>query len=204
MIDNDDNPASVASAIIFHTNMRKLCENHSTWMRNILFCIIDNLPGKQQAIQRLMENRIEIGNAVKPYYGNHVGKMLSEYIRLHIQLTLEIAEAAKIKDTNLLLELDEKWYANADEFAIFLSRINPGIPLKNINVLINYYLKLTHSQIMLRARNDYTGDVAAYDMMRNQILKISDFVTDGISSQFPRKFKADYERKSRYVFENFF
>lgn len=72
---NDDNPAAVASAIILHTNMRKLCENHSIWIRNVLFCVIDDLPGKKQATEHLMENRIEIGNAVKPYYGKDAGRI---------------------------------------------------------------------------------------------------------------------------------
>lgn len=133
-----------------------------------------------------------------------MGKMLAEYLRMHINLTLEIAEAAKARNTDLLLELDKKWFENADEFAIFLSKINPVLSLKNMKMLIDNYLKLTHSQIMLRARQDYEGEVRAFDMMRNQILRISDFVTDGISAQFPKKFKVDFARKSRYIFENFF
>ena len=204
MLYNNDNSASVASAIILHTNMRKLCENHSIWIRNVLFCVIDDLPGRQQAIQRLLDNRMEIGNAVKPYYGNYMGKMLSEYLRIHINLTIEIAEAAKAKDTDLLFLLDKKWYDNADEFSIFLSKINPVLSLKNMKALIDHYLKLTHTEIMLRARADYSEEADAFELMRNQILKISDFVTDGISAQFPKKFKTDYAKHSRYVFGNFF
>ena len=201
---DSNNPVAVVSAIILHTNMRKLCENHSTWLRNVLFCVIDNLPGKTHAIQRLHENGVEIGNIIKPYYGNHIGKMLSEYLRQHINLTIEIAEAAKAKDTELLINLDKKWFDNASELALFLSKANAAWSVRDMKAMVANFLKVIHSQIMYRARKDYTADAIAFDNTRSELLKISDFITDGISTQFPRKFSTDFARKSRYVFENFF
>src|SRR5258706_2279995 len=43
------------------TNMRKLWEDHVTWTRNVIFCIADNLPGTDQAVNRLQKNQDDIG-----------------------------------------------------------------------------------------------------------------------------------------------
>src|SRR5688572_26443352 len=48
------------------TNMRKLWEDHVTWTRNVIFCVIDDLPGAEQATARLLKNQDDIGNAIKP------------------------------------------------------------------------------------------------------------------------------------------
>ena len=41
---------SVASAATLKTNIRKLWEDHVTWIRNVIPCLVDELPGTDQAV----------------------------------------------------------------------------------------------------------------------------------------------------------
>src|SRR6478736_160815 len=68
------NSISESGAVILKTNMRHLWEDHITWTRNVIFCLVGDLPGADQAVKRLLQNQIDIGNAIKPYYGEEAGK----------------------------------------------------------------------------------------------------------------------------------
>src|SRR5256885_4782872 len=57
--------------------MHKLWEDHITWTRNVIFCLADDLPGADQAVTRLLKNQDDIGNAIKPYYGEQAGNQLT-------------------------------------------------------------------------------------------------------------------------------
>src|SRR5215203_1689702 len=53
----------------FQDAMRKLCEDHITWTRVFIISAAADLPDKDAATQRLLQNQVDIGNAIKPYYG---------------------------------------------------------------------------------------------------------------------------------------
>jgi hypothetical protein len=76
-------------------NMRKLWEDHVTWTRNVIFCLVDDLPGADQATKRLLQNQVDIGNAIKPYYGDDAGKKLTDLLTPHITIAAELVKAAK-------------------------------------------------------------------------------------------------------------
>src|SRR5947199_4085747 len=73
-----------SAAAELRTNMRKLWEDHITWTRNVIFCIIDSLPGTNEAVARLLSNQVDIGNAIKPYYGVTAGNALTALLYTHI------------------------------------------------------------------------------------------------------------------------
>src|SRR5436189_3555812 len=84
-----------SAAAELRTNMRKLWEDHVTWTRNVIFCLADDLPGKDIAVKRLLKNQDDIGNAIKPYYGEEAGKKLTDLLYPHINISAEVVLAAK-------------------------------------------------------------------------------------------------------------
>src|SRR6478735_11405694 len=68
---------STQAANELRTNMRKLWEDHVTWTRNVILCLTDGLPGTDQAVKRLLKNQDDIGNAIKPVYGEATGTKLT-------------------------------------------------------------------------------------------------------------------------------
>src|SRR5437868_14708022 len=90
---------SSAAADDLRTNMRKLWEDHVTWTRNVILNIMDDLPGTNEAVQRLLQNQTDIGNAIKPVYGEEAGKKLTELLRVHITTAADLLKAAKAGNT---------------------------------------------------------------------------------------------------------
>jgi hypothetical protein len=171
------------------TAMRKLWEDHVTWTRNVIFCLVDNLPGADQATNRLLQNQDDIGNAIKPYYGNDAGTQLTTLLHDHITGAAEVVKAAKANNSNALDTANKKWMENADQISALLSGANPNWPLDDMKMMMHDHLKLTTDEAVARIKKDYDGDINAYDAVHDEILKMSDMLSDGIIKQFPDKFK---------------
>jgi hypothetical protein len=170
-------------------SMNKLWEDHVTWTRNVILCLVDGLPGADQAVKRLMQNQVDIGNAVKPYYGDDAGNKLTDLLKAHIAVSADVVKSAKAGNKTALDSANKKWYANADEISAFLSKANPNWGLADMQMMMNDHLKLTTDEAVQRIKKNYDADVVAYDKVHDEILKMSAMLADGIIKQFPEKFK---------------
>jgi hypothetical protein len=168
--------------------MRKLWEDHIVWTRNVILNVMDNLPGTDEAVARLLKNQDDIGNAIKPYYGASAGSKLTELLRLHITIAADLLKAAKSGDQTALKDASKKWTDNADDIAGFLSSANPNLPPDDMKKMMHDHLALTTDEALARLNKDYNADIAAYDKVHEEILMMSDGLADAIIKQFPEKF----------------
>ena len=97
----------------FHDGMRQLWEDHITWTRLVIVSIANDLPDTDATVGRLLQNQQDIGDAVKPFYGDAAGEQLSALLTDHILIAAEILQAAKAGDDAALNDAIERWYANA-------------------------------------------------------------------------------------------
>src|SRR5918912_3340251 len=109
------------SQLAFHDQMRKLWEDHITWTRNVIISFEADLPDLDAALARLLRNQTDIGNAIKPYYGEAAGDQLTGLLREHILGAAKVLAALKAGDQPALQAALDAWYANAHEIAVFLN-----------------------------------------------------------------------------------
>jgi hypothetical protein len=189
-------PATEASATTtraaFHDAMRKLWEDHITWTR--LFNVsaateAGNLPDLGPTVDRLLRNQVDIGNAIKPYYGDAAGDALTALLRTHILTAADLVAAAKAGDADAVQSASEAWYENADEIAAFLHDANPRQwSLAEMQSMMHDHLDLTLQEAVDRLQGHYAADVADYDAVHDEILEMADMLSSGIIAQFPGKF----------------
>jgi hypothetical protein len=174
----------------FHDAMRKLWEDHITWTRFVIVGTFEDAPDLSLSTQRLLQNQVDIGNAIKPFYGEEAGNQLTALLTDHILIAAEILQAAKTGDTAALTDARERWYANADDIAAFLNAANPeNWPLEEMKAMMREHLDLTLQEAVTYLNGDYAGSIAAYDQIHNQALEMADMLSEGIIRQFPQKFK---------------
>jgi hypothetical protein len=170
------------------SDMRKLWEDHITWTRNVIFNILDDLPGTTEAVNRLLQNQVDIGDAIKPFYGEAAGNQLTALLREHILIAADLLTALKTDNTSAFNDANARWYANADAIATFLSAANPNWPLGEMKTMMREHLDATAVEALARKNKNYVADVMAYDDVHNQILAMADMLTEGIIKQFPNMF----------------
>ncbi len=183
------NATSGVSRQQFESAMRKLWEDHITWTRLFIVSAASDLPDKDATLGRLLQNQVDIGNAIKPFYGDAAGERLTALLKDHIAIAGEVLAAAKAGRTEPLTSASRRWYANADDIAAFLSSANPQAwPLAEVKSMMSEHLDLTTAEVVAHLKGQWQADVAAYDSVHAAILKMADMLSSGIISQFPGRF----------------
>src|SRR6266567_1066748 len=72
-------------------SMDKLWEDHVTWTRLYIVSAAANLPDKDSTAQRLLQNQSDIGNAIKPLYGDAAGNKLAGLLKDLLIVTARLA-----------------------------------------------------------------------------------------------------------------
>lgn len=176
--------ASRASRDTLHDQMRVLWEDHIVWTRLAIISIVDEAPDQQVTVERLLRNQDDIGDAIKPFYGEAAGEQLSALLREHILGAAAILDAAKTGgDVQAAVDA---WFANADEISAFLAAANPrSWPFETVQAHMHDHLRLTLEEATARLEGRHADEVAAYDAVHEQILHMADMLSDGIIAQFP-------------------
>jgi NADH dehydrogenase/NADH:ubiquinone oxidoreductase subunit G len=181
--------SKATSAVEVRLAMRTLWEEHITYTRNYIISAVAGLPDSDAVAQRLLRNQDDIGNAIKPYYGDAAGKKLTSLLRDHILVATEVVKAAKAGNQPQLAAAQQKWSANGKDIAAFLSGANPNWPRKTLEEMLQKHLELTTAEVVGRLKGNWAADIKAYDEGHAHMLMFADILTDGIARQFPAKFK---------------
>jgi hypothetical protein len=181
---------SNAKQVAFHDAMRMLWEDHVTWTRLAIISLAHDLPDLPATQARLLSNQVDIGNAIKPYYGRAAGNQLTALLKEHIVGAVALLQAAKAGDQDLVKQRSAEWYVNGNEIADFLHGANPRNWSKTeTRRMMKLHLDQTLSEAVHRLGGDYEADVRDYEEIHHHILEMADGLSDGIIKQFPRRFR---------------
>jgi hypothetical protein len=183
-------PPKLEKAVTFHDGMRKLWEDHIVWTRGFIVSVAHDLPDAGVTAGRLLENQVHIGDALKPYYGDAAGNLVTALLHEHILIAAEILTAAKAGDDAAVAEALGRWYENGDEIADALSSLNRRHwPKDELRMMMEEHLNTTLAEAVSRLSGDYAADIADYDVVHAHILVMADFLSNGIIEQQPHKFR---------------
>ena len=188
----DAHGATTARTGAFQDAMRALWEDHIVWTRQFIVSAAtrdENLADIGPTVDRLLANQTDIGDAIKPFYGDAAGEALTVLLREHILTAADLVAAAKAGDAAAVESIAAAWYANGDEIAAFLAQANPRHwHLDDMQAHMKSHLDLTLEEAVARLEGRYADDIAAYDKIHADILGMADMLSAGIIAQFPGRF----------------
>ena len=170
--------------------LRKLWSDHVIWTREYIVAAVAGTPDADAAVGRLLGNQEDIGAAVAGFYGQAGGDKLTELLKEHIMIAVDLVAAAKSGDTVAFATHDARWTNNIGDIARFLASANPNWPEKDVLDLLALHLKLTKDEAVARITGDWAADVKAFDDIFTEIMVVADTLHDGIVAQFPDRFAA--------------
>lgn len=191
---NDDDfnlsPTQTQSYAVFNDAMHKLWSDHMVWTYatvDAFFHDPESLDGK---LSRLLQNQQDIGNSIKPYYGEQAGETLAVLLTEHIQLAVPVLTAAQEGNQEALGVALGNWYTNADDIAHFLSAANPeNWPNTEMEHMMKMHIDQTVDYSVKLLQNDTHGAISSFDEAFSHMMEMADMLSEGIASQFPEKFQ---------------
>ena len=170
--------------------LRDLWADHVVWTRLYIISAAAGTPDADAAAQRLLKNQEDIGDSIKPFYGEEAGDKLTSLLKDHILIAVDLLNAAKAGDSAAAEEAEKRWYDNAGDIATFLSEANPDNWSREETIeMLNEHLSLTKTEAVARLTGDYATDVETFDEIFDQSMAMADHLADGIVKQFPKQFK---------------
>jgi hypothetical protein len=174
----------------FHDGMLRLWVDHVTWTRLFIVSFAAALPDLEPTTDRLLQNQVDIGNAMKPFYGKQAGDRLTDLLTDHILTAAKLLQAAKAGDTAAFDSAKADWYANARDIAAFLHQANPrNWSLADMRSMMKTHLDLTLQEAAQQLDGDFAASVATYDRVETEILHMANMLSAGIVAQFPSTFR---------------
>jgi hypothetical protein len=181
--------SSAPKAAALHDAMRELWEQHVAWTRLAIVDFASTSKGFGATAARLMQNQVDIGNAIKPYYGAAAGTELTSLLHDHIAIAVELLEAAKAGHTAAFNAANDRWYANAKAIADFLAKANPQHwPQDMMRQMMKTHLDQTLAEAGDQLSGKYAAGAAEYDQIETHIIEMADGLSAGIIAAFPDKF----------------
>ena len=170
--------------------MERLWTDHVIWTRQYVIAAVDDRPEVEMAATRLLKNQEDIGEAIVPFYGEDAGARLTELLKQHILIAVDLVASAKAGNDKDFATHDQRWTQNAAEIASFLASANSHWPEKVVVDLLSLHLSLTKDEAVARLQKDYQKDAEIFDQILTEILTLADALSEGIVKQFPEKFAA--------------
>jgi hypothetical protein len=176
------------NSVTLHQDMRRLWADHVNWTRGYIIAATSGSQSAPVVLNRLMRNQEDIGNAIKPFYGDAAGAKLTDLLKQHIAIAGELVAAAKAGDATKQADADRRWHDNAADIASFLANANPKNWTRDgLLEMLNNHLALTTREAVDRLKMNWTDDVPNFDNIFTQAMQMADALADGIVKQFPTK-----------------
>ena len=177
-------PAETAQSQQLRVDMRKLWAEHMEWTYATVDAFFHDQPGLTPKLNRLLQNQKDIGNAIKPYFGNEAGDKLAGLLTEHIQLAVPVLTAAQSGDNPALEVALDNWYANAQNIGDDFADINPkNWGQTELRDMWKTHITQTVGYSVALLQNNLDDAISKYQEAYDHMMGMGDIMAEGIEKR---------------------
>ncbi|HIZ21145.1 MAG TPA: acetylglutamate kinase [Firmicutes bacterium] len=173
--------------ICFMNRIQQLWGQHVYWTRSFIISTAAGSGDLEPVTHRLLQNPKDFAQLLAPIYGEKTAGQFQELFTQHLLIAADLVNAAKNADVSKADAARKRWYANADEIAGFLSCINPCWSQATWKKMLYSHLEMTEKEAALRLQGNYTADIAIFDRIADEAMKMANYMFCGIIKQCKRE-----------------
>jgi hypothetical protein len=182
----DVNPARVADT---KEALRDLWVGHIFWVWNVVMSIATENPAARDAAEKeVLANAKQIARTITPFYGKDASEKLFSIMVNGYGAVKEYSEATVAGNKRQQDAALAHFASNANDFAIFISGVNPYLPEDTVRALMAVHGAQHVLQINQLQEKGYAHIGATWPAMRQHIQIVADTLTTALVKQFPSKF----------------
>lgn len=178
-----------ASENALYQGMQTLWQQHMEWTYAAVAAFAVDSPAFSATADRLLQNQVDIGKALEPFYGADATEQLTTLLQDHIKGAVAVLTAAKAGDAEAQDKAVAEEYANAKAIGDFLAAANPDNWAK---ADMQDMMKTHIDQTLVYATDLLTGDFAQgitdYGEAEAHMIEMGDMLSAGVIAQFPEQF----------------
>lgn len=186
---HDHGDIDSTAKIALHASMRTLWAEHMQWTYDTVVAFASGSEALEPTMNRLLANQEQIGDAIRPVYGDEAGDALTALLKEHITDAVPVLTAAKNGDTDALNAAVEEWNRNARQIGDFLADANPqNWGRADMESMMEGHISQTVAYAAAQLQGDYAESIRLYDEAAAHMADMADMLSSGIIAQFPDKF----------------
>lgn len=176
------------SQAALYSAMEHLWSQHMEWTYATIAAFKGNQAALPATLDRLTANQTDIGNAIKPIYGDAAGNQLTALLKEHIDDYVPVLKAAAAGDKAGTDAAFAKVLANGVAIGKFLEGANPNWAAPSIENMMNEHNQQTLAYAAAQLQGDYAKSIQLYGAAEQHMWEMGDMLAAGIIKQFPDKF----------------
>lgn len=163
---------------------------HARWTRLALVSQVADLADDDVATGRLLSAEVDIGDALRPYYGDDVADRLTSLLEEHVVLgrlvVLESRAPWPLPGPSIAgPSVRTGWEVHGDAIADLLVEANPAWDRAAMRGMMRVLVDHTFTEATARIAGDHAADVAAHDALQRHVAAMADVLADGTIARFP-------------------
>ena len=171
-------------AIKLKLQMRKLWTDHAIFTKQLIVDLLDGLPSIDYTIDRLIRSQEQTGNCFRSFFGDVAADNIVTLLKEHVAIAIDLLKSIKTENTTDATILEDQWVINVENISMLLGTIDQYYSIDELSDIFKTFLILTKYQFIARMDGDYNAEIMYFDMGLNHILRMSDYLTNGLIENF--------------------
>ena len=170
--------------VALSNSIRRLWVDNVHWTRALTYSILFDQGDRDDIEARLRQNADDFATIFGQFYNQQTTNQLASLINNDLEGTIRLIEAYKSGDDQAIRRARAYLYANMNELASYLSRINRYWDMATLHAMLQEIINFVEHEIMFIHDGQFEESIMQHDELMNQVYKLSDELTYGIIKQF--------------------